>query len=436
MGKTIIPQLVLIGILTLINAFFASAEMAIVSINKNKIKMLSAQGDKKAQMLQRILSEPSKFLATIQVGITLAGFFASASAATGIASVLSGVFLSYNIPYAYEISLVIVTIILSYITLVFGELFPKRVALQKAEVIARFSIGPIILVSKIAYPFIKLLSMSTNLLVRIFRIDMKNLEEKVSEEEIRSLIQVGEETGVINTAEKDMIESIFKFDDILAKEIMVPRTEVFMMDIDESSEEIIKRILHNSFSRIPIYEGKLDNIIGVLYVKDILREAEKGLNNINLRELLRPPYFVHENKNIDKLFSELKGNKMHLAVLVDEYGGFSGIITMEDLIEEVMGNIFDEYDDSNEYISKIDNFTYIIKGITPLEDINKYFHLNIDSENVETLGGFIIEDLGRLPTKGEKSIFKYKDVTFEIQTIKHNRIEKVKMSWNNKKTPR
>lgn len=433
MGKNIMPQIILIIVLTLINAFFASAEMAIVSLNKNRIKILASQGNVKARLLQKILSEPSKLLATIQVGITLAGFFASASAATGIAGDLSKVLMGFNIPYAYQISLVFVTIALSYITLVFGELFPKRIALQKAETIAMFSIRPVIWISKIALPFVKLLSGSTNLLVRLFRLDSEGLEEKVSEEEIRSLIQVGEETGVINAEEKDMIESIFKFDDILAKEIMIPRSEVFMVDIEEDSEEIIDNLLNSPYSRIPVYEGDLDNIIGVIYLKDILRRAKSGIADINIREIIRKPYFVPENKNIDKLFGELKYNKVHMAILIDEYGGFSGIITMEDLIEEVMGNIFDEYDSAEEYIQKIDNFTYMLDGITPLSDLNKYFHLNINSPNVESLGGYIIEKLGRLPESGEEIIIKNKNISMRIEEVDHNRIERIKMIFTNKK---
>ena len=405
--------------------------MAFVSINNNRIKILASQGNVKAQLLQRVLQEPTKLLSTIQVGITLAGFFASASAATGIATELAAV-LEDKIPYAYQISLVVVTLCLTYITLVFCELFPKRLALQKAEKIAMASIRPIVWISKVALPFIKILSGSTNLLVRLFGIDSDDLEEKVSEEEIRALIQAGEETGVINSEEKNMLEGIFKFDDILAKQIMIPRREVFMVDIQDGTEEIIDSLLESQYSRIPVYEEELDNIIGVIYLKDLFRRIRKDKNSINLREIIREPYFVHENKNIDKIFTELKANKVHMALLIDEYGGFSGILTMEDLVEEVMGNISDEYDENDDLIKKIDDFTFQVYGLIPLEDFNRYFHLNIKSANVETLGGFIIERLGRLPM--EKEELTLKNVTFFVEEIKNNRIEKVKMVYQGSKS--
>lgn len=427
----ILPQIILVAVLTLVNAFFAAAEMAFVSINNNRINILAAQGDLKAQLLQRVLAEPTKLLSTIQVGITLAGFFSSASAATGIAGRLSEA-LQGRVPYAYQISLIIVTLILSYFTLVFGELFPKRLALRNADKIAMVAIRPVVWISKIALPFIKILSGSTNLLVRLFGLNSENLEERVTEEEIRALIQAGEETGIINPEEKNMLEGIFNFDDILARQIMIPRREVFMIDIQDSTEEIVDSLLESQFSRIPVYEDDLDNIIGVIYLKDLFRSIRKeGIDKVNIRELIREPYFVHETKNIDKLFTELKSNKVHMAILVDEYGGFSGILTMEDLIEEVMGNISDEYDENDEYIHKIDEFNYTVKGIIPLEDFNRYFHLNIQSSNVESLGGYIIEKLGKLPKVREQVAVK--NVIFTVEALKHNRIDSLRMTYNSPK---
>ncbi|HCW04644.1 MAG TPA: hemolysin, partial [Clostridium sp.] len=322
---TVSSILLILGLL-LVNAFFAAAEMAIVSVNKTKVKSLAENGNKKAIALKKLTSEPTKFLSTIQVGITLSGLFASASATTGITVQLDNLLKRIGIPYSGQISVIIITIILSYFTLVFGELFPKRMALQKSEAISMIAIRPLVFVSKITSPFVKLLSGSTNTLVKLSGIKTDNLEEEVSKEEIKSLIEVGQEQGVINETEKEMINGIFEFDDTLAKEVMTPRTDVFMINIETPINKIKNSIVEENFSRIPVYEEDSDNIIGILYIKDFYAEAlDKGLENISIRDMLRKPYFVPETKNIDDLFKELQNTKNHMAILIDEYGGFSGI---------------------------------------------------------------------------------------------------------------
>ena len=230
---SLISQFILIFVLTALNAFFASAEMAIVSVNRNRMKMLADDGNKRATLLVQLLEEPNKFLSTIQVGITLAGFFSSASAATGVSEVVGYYLSQIGVPYAQSVALVVITLLLSYFTLVFGELVPKRIALQKSEQIAMLSVRPIVFVSKLTKPFVKLLSLSTNLLLHLLEINDSDLEEKVSREEIKSLVDAGEEHGVINQIEKEMINSIFDFDDKLAKEVMTPRTEVYMINIEQ-----------------------------------------------------------------------------------------------------------------------------------------------------------------------------------------------------------
>lgn len=424
----ITSQLILIAILTLINAFFASAEMAIVSLNKNKIKLLAEEGNKKAQLLLKLMEEPTKFLSTIQVGITLAGFFSSASAATGLSNNLAQFLGRLSIPYSGQIALIVVTIILSYITLVFGELFPKRVALQKSEAIAMFSVRPILYVSKVALPFIKLLSASTNVLVNIAGLEKEGLDERVSKEEIKSLVEVGQENGVINETEKEMINSIFEFDDKLASEVMTPRTDVYLIDIEKPLCEYLDELLEERYSRIPVYEGDNDNIIGILYMKDFFVEAKRhGFENVDIKSILQSPYFVPETKNIDELFKELQSSKKHLAVLIDEYGGFSGIVTIEDLIEEVMGDINDEYDDEEPGICKIDNNTFIIDGMLSIDDFNENFHVGIESDDCDTVGGFIIDLLGRIPKSAEEKNLVYDNFVFKIEEVKEKRIEKLKV---------
>lgn len=425
---SLVSQFILILVLTLLNAFFASAEMAIVSVNRNRIKMLADDGNKKASLLVDLLEEPNKFLSTIQVGITLAGFFSSASAATGISEVIGASLSQLGIPYAQSISLVVITIILSYFTLVFGELVPKRIALQKSEQMAMLSVRPIVFVFKFAKPFVKLLSLSTNVLLRVIGMSDTDLEEKVSREEIKSLVDAGEEYGVINQIEKEMINSIFDFDDKLAKEVMTPRTEVYM--INSQLPLSIEELLEENYSRIPVYEGDMDNIIGILYLKDFLHEAyQVGFENVDIKKLLHRPYFVPECKNIDQLFKELQKSKNHLAVLIDEYGGFSGIVTIEDLIEEVMGDISDEYDDDDPVIRKIDNDTYIVNGLISIKELNDKLQLNLDeeTEDYDTLGGFLINQIDYIPSETEECMVEYENLVFKIECVKDKRIEMVKI---------
>ena len=366
----IFSQLLLLIFLTLVNAFFASAEMAAVSVNKNKIKILAEnEGNKKAELILKLLEEPTKFLSTIQVAITLSGFLASASAATSFSKPLGKLLTQLGITYPYNenISLVFVTIILSYFTLVFGELVPKRIALQKAEFISLFSVKIIFNISKITSPFIKLLSLSTNFVLNVLGMKAEKLEENISKEEIKSMIEAGQANGVFNETEKEMINSIFEFDDITVGEIMTARTDVYMVNIDIPVSEYIDNLLSKKYARVPVYQNTSDNIIGTLHMKDLILEARKnGFENIDVKSIIRKPYLIPESKKIDELFKEMQKNKKSMAIIIDEYGGFAGIVTMEDLVEEVMGEIEDEHDVSSPQIIKLDKVTYIINGLISL----------------------------------------------------------------------
>ncbi|MDU1322673.1 MAG: hemolysin family protein [Clostridium botulinum] len=431
-------QLFLILILIIINAFFSSAEMAIISLNKNKLNTIiddateensSTNKVKKAKILLKLLKEPSKFLATIQVGITLAGFLASASAATSISKYIEIFFKRLNIPKSSSVALFLTTLLLSYLTLVFGELLPKRIALGNSEKIALFSIKPIIIFMKISLPFVNILTYSTNLLLKILGIDYKNIEEKISEEEIKKMIDLGEETGVFNSTEKEMIHSIFDFDNTLAKEIMTPRTSVFAMDINDSPKRLINNMLEERYSRVPIYEDDTDNIIGILHIKDMFSIINKeNIKKEDLINILRAPYFIPETKAIDSLFKEMQTNKSYISILIDEYGGFSGIVTMEDLIEEVMGNIFDEYDEDNtEEIIKIDSNTFLLDASITIDNLNEKLNLELPSENFDTLGGFILDITGAIPKCNVSSQIEYNNLIFKIEKVSNNRIEKIKL---------
>jgi len=423
-------QLLFLALLILINAFFASAEMAIVSVNKNKIKILAQDGNKKAKILLKLYEEPNKFLSTIQVAITLAGFLASAVAATSMSVHIAEFLSEFGVPYATQISIVSVTLILSYITLVFGELYPKRMALQYSEKIAMACINPILFISKISKPFVWMLSASVAFLLRITGVKDTNIEEHYSEEEIRSLLEVGQETGLIKETGKEMITSIFEFDDKLAYEVMTPRTDVYMINIADNLPDYVDELLEERYARVPVYEKDSDNIIGILYMKDFMIAARKhGFENVDIRSLLRKPYLVPESKNIDDLFRELQDTKVHIAILIDEYGGVSGIVTIEDLIEEVMGNIDDEYDDSEAKLQKLDENTYLIDGQYYIDDLNDELQLNLESEEHETIGGLVIDLLGEIPDEdeAEQRIVEFENCTFKIESVKDRRIDKVKL---------
>lgn len=430
-SNNLVGQLILIFFLTLLNAFFAASEMAIVSVNKKKIKIKADAGDKKAIMLLNILKEPSRFLSTIQVGITFAGLFSSASAAVGVSDDLGRYLTNMGLPFGKNIAFIGVTVILSYIILVFGQLVPKRIALQNAEKFSMSTIKPINFFAKLMKPFVSFLSFSTNALVRLFGFSNKGVEEKVTLEEIKSLVHVGQEQGVINPVEREMIDSVITFDDKVAKEIMTDRTEVITIDMDDSNDENLDKMLNLQHSRIPVFKDDIDNIVGVVYLKDYLLHAYKsGFIDIDIESIMRNPYFVPEYKNVNDLFIELQKTRNHFAVLIDEYGGFSGIVTMEDLIEEIMGEIEDEYDYDEPEIRNIAKNTFITRGSVAISDLNNRLHLKLDEDTdlYDSLGGFLIYILGHIPEEGVENIVRFENIEFKIEKIKKRKIETVRIT--------
>ena len=339
-------QSVCLALLTLSNAFFASTEMALVSLNRTRIQMLADEGSKKAKLLLRLIDDPSKFLSTIQIGITLGGFFASASAATGIADDFAKVLDLIRVPRSTQVAMVIVTIILSYFTLVFGELVPKRVALKNPEKLAMFTVVPVHWLSVAFSPFIWFLSFSVRMVLKLFGMGGEDDENTVTKEEIRALVAQSAAGGVINASERDMIDGVISLDTKRAEDVMIPRTSVYVIDAEEDVSQYLDEMMENNYSRVPVYEGSIDNVIGLLYMKDFVAQARvHGFDRVNVRDILRKPYFAPQSMGVNALFRHLQRTKNHIAIIVDEYGGFAGIVTMEDLIEEVVGDIFDEYDD-------------------------------------------------------------------------------------------
>ncbi|MBR3512012.1 MAG: HlyC/CorC family transporter [Clostridia bacterium] len=424
-------QLLVIFILVLINGFFAASEIAYISLNDAKIEKLAKDGNKKAKKIKDMLVNPSKFLATIQIGITLAGFLSSAFAAESFASVLAPKLYLWlpqiSLNAWNNISIVIITIVLSYFTLVFGELVPKRIAMKHYEKIAFGTIGIIRLISIVASPFVKFLTFSTDLISEILGVSSTD-EEIVTEEEIRLMVDVGEEKGSIDEEEKDMINNVFEFNDKVVSEIMIPRTKIFALDKGLTIEETIKELSveNNKYSRIPVYNENIDHIVGVVYVKDILLSMDD--KNQKLEKLMKEAYLVPENKLINEVFNELRKSRKQIAIVVDEYGGTSGIVTIEDILEEIVGEIYDEYDEKEEVTKKIDNNTYLFSGNISLYNVEDIIELELEEGNYDTLSGYLVSKIDKVPTKNDIGReIETEKVKFIIEQVKDKQISLVKV---------
>lgn len=427
-----IGSIIILIILILINAFFASAEIAFISLNDAKIDIQAKEGNKKAKKIQNMLKNPSKFLATIQIGVTLAGFLSSAFAsdtfADKLALVLNTWIPSLSISTWKSISIIMITIILSYFTLVFGELVPKRIAMKYYEKVSFASIGVIKTISVITAPFVKFLTFSTNIVSKLFGVTGEE-EDNVTEEEIRMMVDVGEEKGTIEEEEKEMINNVFEFNDKFVSEIMVPRNKIFALDIDMTIAEVIEKLSEDMrYSRIPVYDENMDNIKGIIYIKDLLISNKN--KNSKIKSLVKEAYFVSETKRVNELFQELRKDKKQIAIVLDEYGGTAGMVTMEDILEEIVGEIYDEYDKETDKFKKIDNNTFLFDASIALYDVEKFLDIDIDEEDVDTLGGYLIKKLDRIPKDGEKPIVETEKVTYKIEKVKDRKILKVKACKN------
>lgn len=431
-GNTIIFDLLILVFFTLMNAFFAGAEMAVVSVNKNRIRSLAEEGNKKAVIIQGLFEDSTKFLSTIQVAITFAGFYSSASAAAGISPVLGEWMEHAGIPYSMTIARNGVTLILMFFNLVFGELVPKRIALQKAEQYCMFTVMPIHSISIILSPFIRLLSVSTKAVLKVLRLKTEDQEEAVTEEEIKALLKMGAESGTVEAREREMINSVFLFGDRTSRELMVPRRDTFVIDLEEPAESLIDQILESGHSRIPAYEGSIDNIVGILHVKDVMIALRKnGTEELNIRELLRDVFFVPDTKSADDLLRELQMLHRHMAVLVDEYGGFSGIITIEDLVEVIMGEICEEDEIEEDEITELADGDALVDGGILVAELNERMGLKLKIDNYDTLSGYMIERLGYIPKADEKALIEGEGAEFRVEKVKNNRISKVRIRRKN-----
>lgn len=427
-----LTQILVLIILILLNAYFAATEIAFISLNDAKIERDARDGNKKAKQILKMLKYPSKFLATIQIGITLAGFLSSAFAsdafADKLAPILNNLIPAISLDVWRGIAIVLITIILSFFTLVFGELVPKRLAMKYYEKISYATIGVIKAISVITAPFVKLLTWATNIVSKIFGVGEQE-EEIVTEEEIKMMVDQGEEKGSIEENEKELINNVFEFNDIVASEIMTHRTDMYAIEIEQDLYEILDEIDEYKYSRIPVYRDSIDNIEGILFLKDILKSVSMR-KKIKIADIIREAYFVPETKPIDEIFKELQANKMQMAIVVDEYGGTAGVLTMEDILEELVGNIFDEYDDIEFEYKKLDENTYLIDGSISLYELKKILNVELPEGDYETLSGYLIEKLGRLPEEGEYPVIEDEKLTYKIQEYEDKRIRWVKVCKN------
>ena len=431
-GSNLVFQILLLLVLILVNAFFAMSEMAVVSLNDAKIEKMAEDGHKKAKLILKLTKNPTRFLSTIQIGVTLAGFLTSASAATAFAEMLTNaITASFDVPESIvsPIAVVLITLVMSYFSLVLGELAPKRIGMQVPEKIAFAVAKPLLVISKITAPFVKFLSLSTNGVVRLLGFDPNANEEVVTEEEIRMMVDVGGEKGVIEDTQKEMINNIFEFDDMDAGDIMTHRTDVVAADINDITlEDFMNLAIEHGRSRIPLYDEDIDNIVGIVYVKDLLKFVGKEVKaKGTLKNIMREPYFIPETKSCGELFKEMSSKRIQMAVVVDEYGGTAGIVTLEDIVEAIMGNIQDEYDVEEEEISKIDENTFTVDGTIDIEEIDELIGKELPEGDYETLAGFIMDELQCIPKDGEMNEVVFENVKFTVLSVEDRQIEKIKV---------
>lgn len=426
-GTTLI-QLLVVFILILVNAFFAGTEMAVIALNDAKIRKMSEDGDKKAKQVLKFIDNPGSFLSTIQVGVTFAGFLSSAFAANSFAHKLA-LLIDPTSKHAWiaTVSTVLITIVLSFFSLVFGELVPKRVAQKYPEKWSFTAAGVVAMFSGFAKPFVNLLTISTNSVLKLFRINPDDTDPEVTEEEIRMMVDVGSEAGMIEDSEKEMIQNIFEFNDKEVSEIMTHRKKIISLPVDADFEQVMRVARNEKYTRIPIYKDTIDDVVGILHIKDLLGIDAK---TFDMNKVMREPLFVHETRKISKLFAEMKTCGMQMAVIIDEYGGTMGIATIEDMIEEIVGNISDEFDDEEQECIKLSNGDLIVAGDMTLSDLEDVIGIELTDDDYDTIAGLVIQLLDRVPEEREKPSVKYKNLDIKVLGVQERWISKVMIHIN------
>ena len=423
-------SIVLLVVLILLNGFFASAEIAVITLNDNKIRKMAEEGDKRAIRVLKLTENSSRFLSTIQIGVTLAGFLSSASAAQNFAPQLTSAILSIapSLPASLVsgVSTVLITLLLGYFNLVFGELVPKQIAMQKAEALSFRFAGVLNAVSTVCRPVVALLSFSTKVVLKLLGLNPNGNEQTVTEEEILMMVDAGEEKGVIGENAKDMISNIFDFSDATVVEAMTHRTDIHAVEDTCTVQDVVALSMEEGCSRIPVYHEDLDNVVGIIYVKDLLKYVgPQAQPEAPITQLMRPAYFIPESKKCSDLFKEMTERRVQIAIIVDEYGGTEGLVTMEDLVESIVGNIQDEYDNEEEEIHKVAENKFTVDGATPIDEIEDLVGVKLPETDYDTIAGLMMEYLGRVPTPDEHPSVQIPPLTLTVVTVEERRIAKI-----------
>ncbi|HGA1326897.1 TPA: hemolysin family protein [Streptococcus suis] len=427
-SQTIYLQLLILFLLTLFNAFFSASEMALVSLNRSRVEQKVADGERKYIRLLQVLENPNNFLSTIQVGITFISILSGAS----LANDLGAVFAKWmgNSTTAQTAGYWLALAMLTFVSIVLGELYPKRIAMNMKENLAVVTAPVIIFLGKIVSPFVWLLSAATNLISRITPMNFDDADEQMTRDEIEYILTKSEKT--LDAEEIEMLQGVFSLDELMAREVMVPRTDAFMVDIEDDTATIMAAILKQNFSRIPVYDGDKDNIIGLIHTKKILSEAfSNGFDNLNICRIMQEPLFVPETIFVDDLLTSLRNTQNQMAILLDEYGGVAGLVTLEDLLEEIVGEIDDETDKTEIFVREIADNTYIVQGNMTLNDFNEHFEMELESDNVDTIAGYYLTGVGTIPSQDEKVSFEVDSKDHHLvlinDKVKNGRVTKLKL---------
>lgn len=422
-------SIALIVALIFLNALFAMAEFALVSVRKIRIRQLADEGVQAARDVQALIEQPSRYLATIQIGVTFVQFFASAAGAVTLAAPVAVMLRKTGIDIisnnSHGISVFVVTLVIGYISLVMGEITPKSIGLHFAEKIALFSAKPILILSIITLPLVRLITWTGNLVMKPLGVSAAFTPPVITEEELKLLVQAGEEDGILEEDEKEMIHSIFEFTDTVVRKVMIPRIDIKAVEADSSLEELLDLIISAGHSRVPVYDDTIDNIVGVIHAKDLLKTLHENIRDIPLRDLMRSPYVIPENKMVDELLAEFKKSKIQMAIVVDEYGGTAGLVTIEDLLEEIVGDIMDEYDVEEPPVTVIDENTSVFDARTPIDDINDQMDTELPDEEFDTIGGFVFGLFGREVHEGDTTSFG--SVDFIVEQTDGHRIQQIRV---------
>ncbi len=422
--------ILLLIVLILVNAYFAASEIAVISLNDAKLEKMANEGDRKARSLLAMTQKPTSFLATIQIGVTLSGFLSSAVAADTFADYVVYWLRNSSIDLSLLrfISIFVITLILSFITLVLGELLPKRIAMSNPEKVAFGMVGSLQFVYAIFKPIVWLVSSSVNYLGKIMGVKENSGEQEYTEEEIRILVDAGNEKGYIETEQRQMINNVFEFNDRTVGEIMTHRTDMDSLQVDAGIDEVLALFEDSGHSRIPVYEDNIDDIVGVLYIKDIIKYlSDEKRKNFKISKVMREPLFVYENLKCDELFDEFQRTKVQVAIVLDEYGGTYGIVSMEDLLESIVGDIQDEYDDEEEEIEKVSKDHFIVDGATLISDVAEQIHQELDDSENDTIGGLVMDSLGYVPDEDEHPTVTIGNAQFTIKSMDERSIDKIEI---------